>query len=247
MNSPQRLSGLTVLVTGASSGLGAHFCQTLAAQRVRVIGLARRDCSGQPGVDRAIQADIAQTDALEAAIRAELGSPGQAPRIDGVINNAGIAITASLDQTRPEEEARVLATNISGVTNMTRALVPYLRAQGGGVIVNMASVLGILPVKQVAIYAASKAAIIQMTRSSAIELARDQIRVNALAPGYVRTELNAEVLDGPAGEALKKLTPLRRFAQPSELDAPLFCLLDPANSYMTGAVLVVDGGMSAGL
>ncbi|MFM1859755.1 MAG: hypothetical protein RL133_1255 [Pseudomonadota bacterium] len=247
MTTQTRLSGLTVLVTGASSGLGAHFCKALSEQGVRVVGLARRDCSGQPGVDLAIQADIADADALDSAIRMRLGPPGQAPRIDGVINNAGIAITASLDQTRPEDEARVLATNISGVTNMTRTLVPYLRAQGGGIIVNIASVLGILPVKQVATYAATKAAIIQMTRSSAIELARDQIRVNALAPGYVRTELNAEVLDGPAGESLKKMTPLRRFATPDELEAPLFCLLDPSNSYMTGAVLVVDGGMSAGL
>lgn len=247
MQNQQRFSGLTFLVTGASSGLGAHFCRALHAQGARVIGLARRDCSAQPGVDRAIQADIADASGLQAAVARVLGLPGEADRIDGLVNNAGIAITASLDQTAPEDEARVLATNISGVTNMTRVMTPYLRAQGGGVMVNMASVLGILPVKQVATYAASKAAIIQMTRSAAIELARDQIRVNALAPGYVKTELNSDVLDGPAGEALKKMTPLRRFARPEELDAALFCLLDPENSYMTGAVMVVDGGMSAGL
>jgi NAD(P)-dependent dehydrogenase (short-subunit alcohol dehydrogenase family) len=247
MQTERSFLGQTFLVTGATSGLGAHFCAALKARGASVIGLARRDCSGQPGVDLSIEADISDAAALEAAVVHAIGLPGAARRIDGVINNAGIAVTATLEQTSPVAEARVLATNISGVTNMTRTLVPYLRAQGGGLIVNMASVLGILPVKQVATYAATKAAIIQMTRSAAIELARDHIRVNALAPGYVRTELNGEVLDGPAGESLKKMTPLRRFARPDELEAPLFFLLDPSNTYMTGAVLVVDGGMSAGL
>ena len=130
---------------------------------------------------------------------------------------------------------------------MTREIVPHLKAAGGGVIVNIASVLGIRPLKRAAIYSASKAAVIQMTRSSAIELVKDKIRVNALAPGYVRTALNADVMDGPAGEALLRKIPLGRSADLNELNAPLLCLLDPSNTYMTGAVLLVDGGMSAGL
>jgi NAD(P)-dependent dehydrogenase (short-subunit alcohol dehydrogenase family) len=130
---------------------------------------------------------------------------------------------------------------------MTRAAVPLLRRAAGSVIVNIASVLGIRPLRDVSVYSATKAGVIQLTRSAAIELARDQIRVNALAPGYVRTDINTEVLDGPAGDALKKKTPLRRFAVPDELNAPFLLLLDPRNSYMTGSTLVVDGGMSAGL
>jgi NAD(P)-dependent dehydrogenase (short-subunit alcohol dehydrogenase family) len=240
------LAGKTILVTGASSGLGEHFCSMLKSQGARVIGLARRPLPAT-SVDVAIQADIIDSKSVHQALDQALGKPGSKETIYGLVNNAGIAITAPLHETSPEEEQRVLLTNISGITTMTREIVPHLKAVGGGVIVNIASVLGIRPLKRAAIYSASKAAVIQMTRSSAIELVKDKIRVNALAPGYVRTALNADVMDGPAGEALLRKIPLGRSADLSELNAPLLCLLDPGNTYMTGAVLLVDGGMSAGL
>ena len=240
------LAGKTILVTGASSGLGEHFCSMLKSQGARVIGLARRPLPAT-SVDVAIQADITDSKSVHQALDQALGKPGSKETIYGLVNNAGIAITAPLHETSPEEEQRVLLTNISGITTMTREIVPHLKAAGGGVIVNMASVLGIRPLRRAAIYSASKAAVIQMTRSSAIELVKDKIRVNALAPGYVRTALNADVMDGPAGEALLRKIPLGRSADLSELNAPLLCLLDPSNTYMTGAVLLVDGGMSAGL
>jgi NAD(P)-dependent dehydrogenase (short-subunit alcohol dehydrogenase family) len=240
------LAGKTILVTGASSGLGEHFCSMLRSQGARVIGLARRPLPAT-SVDVAIQADITDSKSVHQALDQALGKPGSKETIYGLVNNAGIAITAPLHETSPEEEQRVLLTNISGITTMTREIVPHLKAAGGGVIVNIASVLGIRPLKRAAIYSASKAAVIQMTRSSAIELVKDKIRVNALAPGYVRTALNADVMDGPAGEALLRKIPLGRSADLSELNAPLLCLLDPSNTYMTGAVLLVDGGMSAGL
>lgn len=263
------LSGKTILVTGASSGLGAHFCAYLKSQGARVIGLARRDLSGDPNIDLALQADVTNPQEVQRVIDAAFGAPGSREVLYGLVNNAGIAVTAALHETAFEDEARVIATNLVGTTNMIRSLVPHLRATAlagipaadgkggavasgasaasGAVIVNIASVLGERPLKNVATYAATKAAVIQMTRSSALELARDQIRVNALAPGYVKTDINADVLSGPAGDALMKKTPLRRFAELAELDAPLHLLLDPTNSYMTGAVLLIDGGMSAGL
>ena len=112
---------------------------------------------------------------------------------------------------------------------------------------NIASVLGHRPLPQTGIYAASKAAVIQMTRSAALELARDNIRVNALAPGYVMTGLNREFLQSEEGARLAKKVPMRRFAAIEELSAALIFLLDPQNSYMTGETLTIDGGMAAGL
>jgi NAD(P)-dependent dehydrogenase (short-subunit alcohol dehydrogenase family) len=163
------------------------------------------------------------------------------------VNNAGIAVTAALHASAEDDVRRVIDTNFLGSLWALQAAVPVLKAAGGGVIVNIASVLGHRPLPHTGIYAASKAAIMQMTRSAAIELARDQIRVNALAPGYVMTDLNRDFLTSDAGIKLQKRTALHRFAGPAELMPALLFLLDPANSYMTGETLTIDGGMSASL
>ncbi|NCW30803.1 MAG: SDR family oxidoreductase, partial [Alphaproteobacteria bacterium] len=168
-------------------------------------------------------------------------------QFDGLVNNAGIAMTSALHESDEDEVRRLIDTNLLGSLWILQASVPALKAAGGGVIVNIASVLGHRPLPHTGIYAMSKAAIIQMTRAAALELARDHIRVNALAPGYVVTDLNRDFLSSDAGVNLQKRTALRRFANPAELMPALLFLLNPANSYMTGETLTIDGGMSASL
>jgi len=242
----KKLHGKTIVVTGAARGLGALFCHAIADAGGAILALGRdevalaamiADLSGT-GHDL-ILADVAKVDAV---------ADGLASRqFDGLVNNAGIAVTATLHASAEDDVRRVIDTNFLGSLWTLQAAVPVLKAAGGGVIVNIASVLGHRPLPHTGIYAASKAAIMQMTRSAAIELARDQIRVNALAPGYVMTDLNRDFLTSDAGIKLQKRTALHRFASPAELMPALLFLLDPANSYMTGETLTIDGGMSASL
>mgnify|MGYP001283569757 FL=1 len=241
-----KLHGKTIVVTGAARGLGALFCHAIADAGGTIIALGRdeaalaamiADLSGT-GHDL-ILADVAKADAVSGALASR--------QFDGLVNNAGIAVTAALHSSAEDDVRRVIDTNFLGSLWTLRAAVPVLKAAGGGVIVNIASVLGHRPLPHTGIYAASKAAIMQMTRSAAIELARDHIRVNALAPGYVMTDLNRDFLTSDAGIKLQKRTALHRFASPAELMPALLFLLDPANSYMTGETLTIDGGMSASL
>ena len=242
----RKLHGKTIVVTGAARGLGALFCRAIADAGGTILALGRDEAAlvamiaGLSGTGHdLVLADVAKADA---------GRDGLASRqFDGLVNNAGIAVTAALHASTEDDVRRVIDTNFLGSLWTLQAAVPVLKAAGGGVIVNIASVLGHRPLPYTGIYAASKAAIMQMTRSAAIELARDHILVNALAPGYVMTDLNRDFLTSDAGIKLQKRTALHRFASPAELMPALLFLLDPANSYMTGETLTIDGGMSASL
>ena len=242
----KKLNGQTILVTGASRGLGASFCHIVATAGAQVLALGRQEAAlthlitSLPGAGHDIViADVTDPVAV---------SSGLADKsYNGVINNAGIATTAPLHNSAVNDARHVINTNLLGNLWVLQATVPALVAAGGGVIVNIASVLGHRPLPQTGIYAASKAAVIQMTRSAALELARDNIRVNALAPGYIMTDLNREFLKSEEGTRLVKKVPMRRFATIEELSAALIFLLDPQNSYMTGETLTIDGGMAAGL
>ena len=241
-----KFHGKTIVVTGAARGLGALFCHAIADAGGTILALGRDEAAlaamiaGLSGTGHdLVLADVAKADAVRDGLASR--------QFDGLVNNAGIAVTAALHASGEDDVRRVIDTNFLGSLWTLQAAVPVLKAAGGGVIVNIASVLGHRPLPHTGIYAASKAAIMQMTRSAAIELARDQIRVNALAPGYVMTDLNRDFLTSDAGIKLQKRTSLRRFASPSELMPALLFLLDPANSYMTGETLTIDGGMSASL
>jgi len=241
-----RLKGQKILVTGAGRGLGAAFSKAIAREGGSVLGLGRNQkalekfVKSLPGCGHeSVVADITDRLSLKAALSGRL--------FTGLVNNAGVAITGKLHDSTPEQVQNVISTNVLGSLWVIQESLPAFRNAGGGVVVNIASVLGHRPLSHTGIYSASKAAIIQMTRSAAIELARENIRVNALAPGYVITDLNREFLESNDGLQLKKRIALKRFAIADEIVPSLLFLLDPLNGYMTGETITVDGGMSAGL
>ena len=240
------LDGKSFLVTGAARGLGALFCREIARAGGSILALGRKKealtkmLADLPGDNHGvIIADVRDSQALKEQLSGR--------QFNAVVNNAGVAMTAAIHSSDEDEVRQLIDTNFLGSLWTIQAAVPALKAAGDGVIVNVASVLGHRPLPHTGIYAASKAAVMQITKAAAIELAREGIRVNALAPGYVITDLNREFLESDAGVKLQKRTALHRFATPEELMPALLFLLDPANSYMTGETLTIDGGMSSGL
>jgi NAD(P)-dependent dehydrogenase (short-subunit alcohol dehydrogenase family) len=242
----QDMTGKTALVTGASSGLGLHFARVLAGQNCHVILAARRfdtiaaiadEIVRDGGTASAVAMDVASSQSVEAALKGVSGP------IDILVNNAGITATKSLLDMSEADFGQILDTNLKGVFNVAQAVARRMRAENrGGSIVNIASILGLRVASQVSAYAASKAAVIQLTKSMALEWARFGIRVNALCPGYIETPLNDDFFATDAGKALINRIPQRRLGRAGELDAPLLLLASPAGSYITGSVLVVDGG-----
>jgi NAD(P)-dependent dehydrogenase (short-subunit alcohol dehydrogenase family) len=183
---------------------------------------------------------VVELDVTSAASIAELGMLGQ---IDILVNNAGVTRqAAALDQTEADWDA-VIDTNLKGAFLMSRAVGRAMRDRGApGSIVNIASVLGLRQVGGVLSYAVSKAGLIQLTKTMALELARFGIRVNAIAPGYVETDLNRDFWESDAGLAMLKRIPQRRLVREADLDAPLLLLASDTSTHMTGSVIAVDGG-----
>ena len=243
------IHGKVALVTGASSGLGEHFARTLAASGATVIVSARRAeklaalvsaIHAGGGKAIAVPMDVNDPASIDAAFAQAVKSAGTP---DIVVNNAGIAISKpSLDLTEADWRG-VLDTNLDGVWRVAQAGARAMIAAGkGGSIVNIASILGLRVAASLLAYATSKAAVVQLTKALAIEWARYRIRVNAIAPGYVETDMNRDALNSEAGAALVKRVPQRRIGTPAELDGALLLLASEASSYMTGSVVVVDGG-----
>ncbi|TCT06815.1 SDR family NAD(P)-dependent oxidoreductase [Aquabacter spiritensis] len=243
------LSGRTALVTGASSGLGRHFAHRLAAAGAAIVLCARRVAAIEAEAE-AIRAAGGQATALvldvtdAASVQDAVGrAQGWRGGLDILVNNAGIARTkAVLDLTEADWDA-VLDTNLKGAFLVAQAVARGMRDRGaGGAIVNVASILGLRVAGQVAPYAVSKAGLIQLTQAMALELARHEIRVNALCPGYTETELNRDFFAGEAGQALVRRVPARRLGQPGDLDGALLLLVSDAGKAITGIALPVDGG-----
>ncbi|WP_287966115.1 SDR family oxidoreductase [Diaphorobacter sp.] len=244
---PFRLDGRVVLVTGASSGLGQHFARLLASVGARIAVAARRadklqgvvdDIAAAGGEARAFTLDV--TDA--ASVRACLDAVGAWGVPDVVINNAGVTVTRPLLEQTEEDFDQVLDTNLKGCWLVaTEAARRMVAAGKGGAIVNVASILGERVAGGVAPYAISKAGVVQATKAMALELARHRIRVNALLPGYVVTDLNRDFLTSEAGDKLRSRIPSRRFGELTDLDGPLLLLVSDAGAAMSGATVAVDG------
>lgn len=240
------LSGKRALVTGASGGLGAHFAEVLAGAGASVAVAARREDAlrdvlarirGLGGEAAAVQMDVTSADSVAEAF------DGVELPFDIVVNNAGISGAGAALEMEEAEFRRVLDTNLTGAFLVSqRAARAMTEAGTEGAIVNIASILGLRVAGHVAAYATSKAALIQLTKATALEWARYGIRVNALCPGYIETPINADFFATPAGQALIKRIPQRRLGQMEDLDAPLLMLASDAGAYITGATLAVDGG-----
>ena len=238
----------TILITGASRGLGANFAKVLANDGFRIIGIGRNRINLEKVISNLPNQQL-NHHFFELDITDENYVNKQLSDLNlyGLINNAGIANTKLLHRETYSELSNIIDTNLLGSLNVSNAIIPKMIINKRGKIINIASTLGYRPLSYVGAYSATKAALIQVTKSQSIELARYNICVNALAPGYILTDINKDQLEGETGVLLKKKIPLKRFATVDELDTIISMLLNTSNTYMTGAVVAVDGGLSTGL
>ena len=240
------LTGEVALVTGASSGLGARFVEVLAAHGAKVVLAARRKdritaLAERIGKAHALALDVTQPETFPAAFDEAEAKFGP---VTLLINNAGVADVGKYLDIGAAEWQRVRQTNVDAVWHLSQLFAKRLIAAGKeGAIVNIASILSYRVTPGAAAYCVSKAAVLQMTNVLALELARHGIRVNAIAPGYIPTEMTKDFLGSAASEETRKHIPMRRVGEPSDLDGALLLLAAKrASGFMTGSTIVADGG-----
>jgi NAD(P)-dependent dehydrogenase (short-subunit alcohol dehydrogenase family) len=244
------VAGKVALITGASSGFGRHFAKVLAREGAKVGLAARRldaldslaqEIRSAGGIAATAKLDVADVDSISPAISAierELG------RIDVLVNNSGTTVVKPLLEQTEQDWDAVVDVNLKGAFFVAAEVARRMRvdARGG----NIESILSFRQTGHIPGYLASKAGLTQLTKSMALELARYNIRVNGIAPGYFSTDINRDFLASEAGVAMIKRIPQRRAGNVEDLEGPLLLLASDASRYMTGTTLVVDGGHLVG-
>ena len=252
MPSPFDLSGKRALVTGSSRGLGYAMAQALAEAGASVVlnardnvalGAAAQDLAAKGASAHAVAFDVTSRESINDAvtyIENELGP------IDILVNNAGMQFRSSLEAFPPEKFDQVIATNLTSVFNVSQPVARHMIARGRGKIINICSLLCELSRPSVAPYAASKAAVANITRGMAVDWARHGLNVNGIAPGYFATELNEALLkDDKFNAWIETRTPMGRWGQPEELGGAVVFLASEAARFVNGHILYVDGAFTA--
>jgi NAD(P)-dependent dehydrogenase (short-subunit alcohol dehydrogenase family) len=248
-----RLDGRVAVVTGASSGLGDRFAKVLLAAGASVLATARRadrldalaESIDDPTRFATIVADVSADEDCSRIVDTALERFG---RVDVLVNNAGASAPMPAEDEPPELFRRLIDVNLNGLFVLSQLAGRHMIDRGGGVIVNVASMLGLVasaPIKQ-ASYCASKGAVVNLTRELAAQWARKGVRVNAIAPGWFPSEMTAEMFADERSMAfVNRNCPMARTGEPHELDGALLFLCSDASSYCTGQILAVDGGWTA--
>ena len=240
------LTGKVALITGASSGLGKHFANTLSSYGAKTI-LAARRIERMESLQKellnesiVVSLDVTSNNSVN-KLREEIeNSTGQ---LDILVNNAGISDPVKFKDISEESWLSILETNLNGAFRVAKMATDImLKNNDGGSIINIASILAERVGLNLSSYSSAKAALVQLTKSMALELARSNIRVNALAPGYILTEINQDFFNTDEGKSYIGKIPMKRLGLESELDGALLLLASYASSFITGAVITVDGG-----
>ncbi len=247
-----RLKDQVALVTGGSRGIGRAIVKALAAEGAKVAFVyhgnqAAAESLGQEviqagGTALAMQADVANAEAVRQCVERLEQDWG---RLDILVNNAGIIRDDLLVRMDPEAWNSVIQTNLGGVFNFCRAVAYPMMKQRHGRIINISSIAADHVNPGQTNYAASKGAINSFTRALAVELASRNVTVNAVAPGFIETDMSAAIRN-KAGDAIKKLVPMRRLGQPEDIARVVVFLAGPESAYITGQIITVDGGLSLG-
>ncbi len=247
------LSGKTAAVSGSGRGIGKAIALAMAKAGAQVTVFSRteeefrataEEIEAAGGKALALRVDMSRPEDVDAMLEKTLAHFG---RLDIMVNNAGTSPSYEyMEDVTEGDYAAIMNTNVRGIYYCNQKVIRLMKEQGSGCIINVASIAGLRALFKCSAYSASKGAIIALTRTMAVELARFNIRVNALCPGYVRTEMMAGLLEHPKSRDRITLSiPMRRVGEPEEIAPMAVFLASDAASYITGATICVDGGLSA--